>query len=154
MTRCVLSMRASRPAVRFSHEAIDASVAYSWPANVVELENFVRNLIIGGEAVALSDLRGAQEKHEGLAERNYRIGRQRPRVERKTSRTAPERRAEIEEIRKALRERRWNQYAAARRLKISYRGLLYKIQHYRLRPSGRSSQFNLTLSILEMGYEA
>lgn len=148
-------MRASRPAVRFSHEAIDASVAYSWPANVVELENFVRNLIIGGEAVALSDLRGAQEKHEGSAPLNgITESADRGREQSLTSRTAPERRAESEEITEELRERQWNQYAAARRLKISYRGLLYKIQHYRLRPSGRSRQFNLTLSILEMGYEA
>jgi DNA-binding NtrC family response regulator len=35
-------MKASRPAVRFSHEAIDACVAYSWPGNIVELENFVK----------------------------------------------------------------------------------------------------------------
>jgi DNA-binding NtrC family response regulator len=39
-------------------------------------------------------------------------------------------RVEIEAIRSALRRTGWNRKQAARLLKISYRGLLYKIRQY------------------------
>jgi DNA-binding NtrC family response regulator len=39
-------------------------------------------------------------------------------------------RVEIEAIRTALRRTGWNRKQAARLLKISYRGLLYKIRQY------------------------
>lgn len=126
-----------RSPVRFTSAAIDACMAYSWPGNIVELENFVkRYLIIGDEALALSDLGAAQEKRNGSLPQN---GMTEPaRRDQQQSLTNLVRQlkdeAEIEQITKALQETQWNRQAAARRLKISYRGLLYKIQHYQLRP--------------------
>jgi DNA-binding NtrC family response regulator len=113
---------------------------YSWPGNIVELENFVkRYLVMGDEAMPLSDPRyGEREEHTGSQPRHeatgwfYRDHEQ----SLKTLVRQLKGEAEIEEITKALRETRWNRHAAARRLKISYRGLLYKIQHYHLHPPG------------------
>jgi DNA-binding NtrC family response regulator len=131
------AVKYARPAVRFTQAALDACMAYSWPGNLVELENFVkRYLIIGDEAVALSDLRAVQEKHgsspppDGTTEWADRSNEQSLKNIVRQLRDE----AEIEEITKALQQTQWNRHEAARRLKISYRGLLYKIQHYHLRP--------------------
>jgi len=42
---------------------------------------------------------------------------------------------EIEAIRSALKRTGWNRKQAARLLKISYRGLLYKIRQHRITPT-------------------
>jgi two-component system response regulator AtoC len=123
-----------RPAVPVTKAVLDSCVRYSWPGNLIELENFAkRYLVIGDEQLLLNDLeeRGRlspQERSpaslwEGKPERNLKMLLRKIKNE-----------AEIEEISRALLETKWNRYAAAKRLNISYRGLLYKIQHYHLRP--------------------
>jgi DNA-binding NtrC family response regulator len=48
--------------------------------------------------------------------------------------------AERNAIAQALDQTRWNRKAAARLLNISYRGLLYKIQEYRLAPKDEQAR--------------
>lgn len=130
----------ARSPARFTRAAIDACMAYSWPGNIVELENFVkRYLIIGDEALALSDLGEAQEKRSDSPPQNGTTEPPHRGEEQSLTNLVRQLKdeAEIEQITKALRETQWNRHAAARRLKISYRGLLYKIQHYQLRPPDR-----------------
>jgi len=50
---------------------------------------------------------------------------------------------EIYVIGRALERTRWNRRAAAELLEISYRGLLYKIRQYNIRPQPPAFQGNL-----------
>ncbi len=48
-------------------------------------------------------------------------------------------RAEIQAIRHALQQTGWNRKQAAQLLKISYRGLLYKIRQHNITPAAEAS---------------
>jgi DNA-binding NtrC family response regulator len=50
---------------------------------------------------------------------------------------------EIYVIGRTLEHTRWNRRAAAELLKISYRGLLYKIRQYNIRPEPTAFQSNI-----------
>jgi len=47
--------------------------------------------------------------------------------------------AEIQAISRALEQTGWNRKRAARLLRISYRGLLYKIRRHNITPASRAS---------------
>jgi DNA-binding NtrC family response regulator len=130
----------SRPKTRFAADVIDACLVYAWPGNITELENFVkRYVIMGDEAVSFCGL-----SHPGSDPTNrvpslsngshntqqYDLKHLLRKVKDKT---------EIEAITAVLGETGWNRQAAAKLLKISYRALLYKIQHYQLRPPRMSA---------------
>ena len=137
------ALRYSRPAVPFPQHVLDACVTYSWPGNIIELENFVkRYLVIGDEALMLSDFGGKARHSRSAMGGSSSIDPGSPGQEQNLKHLVRrvKDKAEIEEITKALAETNWNRHAAARQLKISYRGLLYKIQHYQLRPPGQASQ--------------
>lgn len=131
------------PAPQFSSTLLDACQQYSWPGNLTEMENFVKRfLAVGDEQAALEEL----HLHSNLLVANRNVNgngvesaRARvPATEEKSSlkvlaRNAKEE-AERNAIAHALEKTRWNRKAAAQLLNISYRGLLYKIQEYRMAP--------------------
>jgi two-component system, NtrC family, response regulator AtoC len=120
-------------AASVSAELLQAMQEYDWPGNVRELSNFVmRILILQDQDAILKDLvakiqcRGSATgsrlhacEHEVEGMRN--IVRQ--------CRDQTESRL----IQDALEAAGWNRRRAALHLKISYRGLLYKIQQYQLK---------------------
>jgi two-component system, NtrC family, response regulator AtoC len=134
----------SRAPLPFSDQLIDACLHYSWPGNLRELQNFVkRYLVMADERLAINELRGAQLRTAVKAPRFPK-----PHVPTRTpaapSLSSPpddgrnlkflvrnlKNETEIQAITKALAETNWNRKRAAGLLRISYRGLLYKIRRH------------------------
>jgi len=123
LSRCRTSL--GKPIDRITDEALDRLVAYAWPGNVRELENVIERAVIlaEGDTIGLSDLPGnvvspAADEASARGPLNLKQAR---------------RTAEIEVIRRALRETGGNRTHAARLLEISHRALLYKIKDYGIR---------------------
>jgi two-component system, NtrC family, response regulator AtoC len=126
----------------FPPTILDACESYAWPGNLRELQNFVkRYLVIGDDEVALSELRRSNGNGIHALE---------PPSENAGDETANglkffvqsvKGEAEKSAIAAALDQTRWNRKAAARLLKVSYRTLLYKIEHYHMSPPAYLSPY-------------
>jgi two-component system, NtrC family, response regulator AtoC len=138
-----LTRRYGVPAPRFSNALLDACQRHSWPGNLRELESFVKRfLALGDEYVALAELhfesdlemtnRQANGSGAELARTNIDATEEKSSLKLLVRNAKGE--AERSAIATALEHTHWNRKAAAQLLKISYRGLLYKIQEYRLTP--------------------
>ena len=110
---------------------------YEWPGNIRELENMIKRIVIFGEGEdALKNIsrKRVDEETNSESERNVSSG---PRAGKKSfnlkemGKRAVED-AEKEIIQNALQETHWNRKQAAQLLRVSYKGLLYKIQKYHL----------------------
>lgn len=111
-------------------------MTHNWPGNIRELENLItRYVIFGSEEVLIRELTrsysGATGVSNGEAERSTSL-------KRVARRAALE--AQKQVILRVLQANNWNRKETARVLKISYRGLLYKI-----RDTGIPSKKNVTL---------
>jgi len=137
-----LARRYSLPARIFSTPAIEVCQRHSWPGNLRELEKFVkRYLVIGDGAESLDGLDREGALWRGSAALPESAG---PSLEAGQSQAATsglkslvqsvKGEAERNAIANALERAGWNRKAAARLLKISYRTLLYKIEHYHMSP--------------------
>jgi two-component system response regulator AtoC len=144
-----LTRRYGVPAPRFSSALLEACQHHSWPGNLRELDNFAKRfLALGDEQAALEELQ--LNSNLDLANRKVNgngVGPARTKVstsEEKSSLKSLVRNAKGEAeriaIAQALAQTHWNRKAAARLLNISYRGLLYKIQEYRLAPPAWQSR--------------
>ncbi|GAC1672617.1 MAG: hypothetical protein PVS2B2_05060 [Candidatus Acidiferrum sp.] len=115
-----------------SRKLIDACMDYPWPGNIRELQNFAQRLLIqGDQELAVQELQGPEQitpadggPLEG-AKMTTTLNLKKLGREVKNS-------AEKPAIVKILQETRYNRKAAARRLKISYKGLLLKLREYGL----------------------
>jgi two-component system, NtrC family, response regulator AtoC len=148
-----LTRRYGVPAPRFSSTLLDACQRHSWPGNLWELENFVKRfLALGDEYAALEELhlhsnlevanRQANGNGVEFARADVRANEEKSslKVLVRNAKGETERNA----IEQALEQTHWNRKAAAHLLHISYRGLLYKIQEYRLSPpAGQHRPFGL-----------
>jgi DNA-binding NtrC family response regulator len=106
-----------------STKAIQTLVAYHWPGNIRELENFARKIVAFGDVrMALNDLQAARIVNHGSIE-NGQGG-----ASLKVAARAASKEAERELIMQALERTRWNRKRAAQDLQISYKSLLYKIK--------------------------
>lgn len=98
---------------------------YDWPGNVRELENVIKRIVVlGEEAGVLEDLarHPSPETKLGTGDpRNSLVSLKQ--VARQAAMDA-----ERVLIQRVLTDERWNRMKAARRLGISYKALLYKIQ--------------------------
>ena len=105
-----------------SSEVHELLVAYDWPGNIRELENFAKKILaVGNPALALGDLR-ANLSTVRVADESWHGSSL------KIASRAASRGAERELIQKALEQTHWNRKRAARELQISYKSLLYKIK--------------------------
>jgi two-component system response regulator AtoC len=132
-----------------SSQLLAAMQEYDWPGNLRELSNFVmRILILQDQDAILADLltkiraRGYRIPHFGR-----RADEQPPDSMRKILRTCKDQ-TESRLIQDALDAAGWNRRHAAAKLKISYRGLLYKIQQYQLQRTSGSPQLRTDLAQL------
>jgi two-component system response regulator AtoC len=121
---------------RFSSRLMDAALLYDWRGNLRELRNFVTRTII------MRDLDGAVRELESKIASSVEEEQREDSVQVQTEssgmrsiiRTVKDR-TEAHLIQNALDVSGWNRRHAAKYLNISYRGLLYKIQQYRLVPN-------------------
>ena len=105
--------------------------AYSWPGNVRQLENLIKQIVVRGDENIISEtLKSTIITSETTAEigtspdkRDYSLKKRVAHV------VAEEERKLIQEV---LERTNWNRRKAADLLGISYRSLLYKIKEYRL----------------------
>ncbi len=126
-----MSEQYARAPLPFTPELMQACLAYSWPGNLRELNNFIkRYLVLGDEKLAIHELHphggdaGTSQSDPAL-----RNGGDAPGGLKSLSRTAKDG-AEAEAIARALEETNWNRKQAAAILQISYKALLYKIRQY------------------------
>jgi DNA-binding NtrC family response regulator len=119
-----------------SLKTLGAFKSYHWPGNIRELENAIKRIVLLGDEEAV--VRALVLK-EGVGERAVEMSEEsRPGMSsvdpedlRQVGRKAAEA-AEKKIIQNTLHETRWNRKNAARRLGVSYRTLLNKIQKYQL----------------------
>ena len=123
----------SIPPRDFSSVSLQVCQDYSWPGNLLELENVVkRYLIVDDEAALQQDLRQRAKDFRLTQSGASTLGGSDSGM-RSIVRTVRET-TEKDLIASALNETHWNRKAAARLLKISYRALLYKIADFHLVP--------------------
>jgi two-component system response regulator AtoC len=119
-----------RAAPRITDDARDALVAYGWPGNVRELRNAIeRALVLCGDAIELADL------PEKLRDAGQRV--------RPVAPAAADMRGHLAEVERAaivaaLEAEAQNQTRAARRLGLSRRALIYKMEKYGLKEPPKS----------------
>lgn len=119
-----------------SPKVIEIFNEYDWPGNIRELENIIKRIILFGEEEVIA---GSNHCHNNgttspltpdMIWRNGIKGVESLNL-RKVGKEAAEC-AEKELIHKTLQETYWNRKKAAKLLGVSYKGLLYKIQKYRM----------------------
>jgi DNA-binding NtrC family response regulator len=114
-----------RPAPALADSARDALTGYAWPGNVRELRNAVeRALVLCGDMIEAADL---PEKLRDAAQRVRPVA------------SAADMRGHLAEVERAaivaaLETEAQNQTRAARRLGLSRRALIYKMEKYGLKP--------------------
>ncbi len=128
----------------FSSRLMDMALLHDWPGNLRELSNFVtRTVILRDPDAAVRELetKVAAANEAVHQEGSYDSERQQSGM-RSIVRDMKDR-TEAQLIQEALDISGWNRRHAAQCLNISYRGLLYKIQQYRLVPgvaTGKSAE--------------
>lgn len=132
LTKHTAQLKRLRPAL--SPQTLRILEEHSWPGNIRELENVVKEIVaLGDERVAIAELGAAAPQTKGteaVAGQNYSL---------KAAARAASREAERELIMKALARTRWNRKRAAQELQISYKSLLYKLKQIGLPDANTSS---------------
>ena len=114
-----------RPRPSLSERALRVLFDYTWPGNIRELENVVKNIVVlGDEQLAISQLVEAPAASPPVTATSGL-----PPLSLKVAARAASREAERELILRALARTRWNRKRAAQELQISYKSLLHKLKH-------------------------
>jgi len=129
----------------FSLSVLDACKAYSWPGNLKELESFVKRYLVMGdkeltpgersETVTAHDFGSFDRECVAGIMGNEASSSRSNQGSLKSLVQSVKGEAEKNAIAAALDKTGWNRKAAARLLKVSYRTLLYKIEHYHMSAS-------------------
>jgi two-component system, NtrC family, response regulator AtoC len=128
------------PVVPPSRSLIAACLEYPWPGNIRELQSFTQRLLIqGGEEHSIHELQGAAHGMAPNPVTGESVGNSSMTNLKKLGRQVKSS-AEKPAIEKILLETRFNRKAAARRLQISYKGLLRKLREYDL--DGKTARLN------------
>lgn len=132
------SEKFQKPVPEPTEHLLEATLRYSWPGNLRELENFVKRYVI------LEDNDGSLRELLEMIESQQRFApRQEARAPVEQGLKALVRglkdEAEMEAIANALEKTNWCRKDAARMLGISYKALLYKMRQFNL-DSGRRSR--------------
>jgi two-component system response regulator AtoC len=113
-----------------SPKMIHAFKEYAWPGNIRELESMIKRIVIFGEEDTVLQSISNQRRDDGMHPEFY-TGEKKSLHLKEVGKRAAEV-AEKEMIQSTLLETHWNRKEAAKLLRVSYKGLLYKIQKYHL----------------------
>ena len=122
---------------QLSPETMEIFTKYHWPGNVRELENMVRRMVVLGNEDAVVEeikLTGSRQQAREEASDSLDLGAlgadfsSEQGIDLKAISRRAAQLAEKGVIEKVLQETRWNRKAAAQRLQISYKALLYKMK--------------------------
>jgi two-component system response regulator AtoC len=115
-----------------SQRLVATCLEYSWPGNIRELQSFTQRFLIqGDEERSIQELQGAGRVSMGGTDADSSSEEGSSTNLKKLARLVKSN-AEKPAIQKVLQETRFNRKAAARQLKISYKGLLRKLREYEL----------------------
>ena len=138
------------PAREFTQETLEASIRYSWPGNLPEMQGFVKRYLVAGQAglncaepfSSRTSSRTPAPWTTSAAEVPSHSAR-RARLEDPTSLKSfiegIKSDAEKKAIAVTLEKTGGNRRAAARLLRVSYRTLLYKVERYQIGASKSKS---------------
>lgn len=119
-----------RPCPPLSPRSLRIFFDHTWPGNIRELENVIKNIVVlGDEQLAVSHLMATPTGPPKLTSQDT------PSSSLKIAARAASREAERDLILKALARTRWNRKRAAQELQISYKALLYKLKQIGLQDS-------------------
>jgi two-component system, NtrC family, response regulator AtoC len=111
-----------KPRLSLSERTMGKLLDHSWPGNIRELENVVKEMVaLGDEGLVMSMM---SESSSAARASNPAA----PMYSLKAASRAASREAEKELILKALARTHWNRKRAAQELQISYKSLLYKLK--------------------------
>jgi len=116
-----------------SSEALRFLQHQSWPGNVRQLENLIKQVVVRDDEQILYDLlepRPSRAPGRSFEEPDLEPADDSSSLKKRVARTVE--REERRLISEVLRRTNWNRRKAAKILEISYRSLLYKIKEYRL----------------------
>jgi transcriptional regulator with PAS, ATPase and Fis domain len=127
----------SREVQPFSSKVINSFKEYPWPGNIRELENMIKRIVLFGDENTVLKNISDKKLDEGIPPESYEHLLTNPKREKKSFnlKDVGKRAAEVAEkeiIQSTLQETHWNRKQAAKLLRVSYKGLLYKIQKYHL----------------------
>lgn len=113
-----------------SPEALKTLKEYSWPGNVRQLENLIKQIVVRNDESMVFELseRIAAETSSGGPEPPSSRAEGELSLKRRISALVTQEEKKV--ISEALRRTNWNRRKAAKLLEISYRSLLYKIKDY------------------------
>jgi two-component system response regulator AtoC len=124
------SAKYSRPQLALGDELLEALQNHAWPGNLRELENVINRYLIIGDARSI-----IEELQPKIDLQSVPLGKLAGRdLGLKQKMRSLKGSAEAAAITRTLEETRWNRKAAAAKMQVSYRTLLYKIQQYELAP--------------------
>jgi DNA-binding NtrC family response regulator len=116
---------------------MQALCSHNWPGNLRELENIIkRYFILGDEQAIICDLRPAHFASLSNSSNGDTIPA--PGLKRMVKNIKGD--AESVAIAQTLEGTGWNRKAAAGKLQISYKALLYKIKQYNLSPTEKQQR--------------
>jgi DNA-binding NtrC family response regulator len=132
-----------RSMLQLSQSVMDQLAAISWPGNVRQLENMIKQVVVRGDEAIINDLLVNQPTEPG---QSPRMSSYRPDIASSSNLPVSGQesfslkqvvadvvsREEKNLISKVLTKTNWNRRKAADLLEISYRSLLYKIKEYGL----------------------
>ncbi|MCU1298021.1 MAG: response regulator with CheY-like receiver, AAA-type ATPase, and DNA-binding domain [Acidobacteriaceae bacterium] len=141
-----MSEQYARAPLPFSPELMQACLAYPWPGNLRELNNFIkRYLVLGDEKLAINELKPKEDgTHSDPAFRGSSESGGLGGGGLKSVARGAKDEAEAEAIARALEETNWNRKQAAAQLQISYKALLYKIRQYGIAQTHAKSHHKLS----------
>lgn len=130
---------------RCSSRLTTACLAYHWPGNLRELENFAnRYLVLNDEGLVVSELEKKTKRESTGLDLDFSSSG--PDAGLKSLVNRLKQTAEPKVIEEVLVGSNWNCKLAASKLKISYKALLYKMKQYNISPAAsQESAFNLQL---------
>jgi transcriptional regulator with PAS, ATPase and Fis domain len=121
---------------QLSPKSIKLLQEYSWPGNVRQLENLIKQIVVReDENIIAETIRATIVPTETTEEFGSPDGEREYSLKKRVARSIANQEKKL--ILEVLNKTNWNRRKASELLEISYRSLLYKIKEYRINETGK-----------------